>query len=257
MGESRARGFAGLAADYVDITPQAARLVALAGLAPGQRVLDAGCGPGTATVLAASRVGRGGTVVGIDVAEDMLARARAAVAPFPQAAVVAMDVTALAFGPARFDAVVASSVLQFSGPASLPEWARVTRPGGRVACSLPWGPEVWTELCGRHVDQAAEPYRSFARRRLAAASVRPDAERVRQRLGLAAVATEVEPIVQRFASPEEAWASLYHHGARLFLEALPAAALGAFRDEFCARVATGDGAELRSEFLYWCFTLPA
>jgi ubiquinone/menaquinone biosynthesis C-methylase UbiE len=245
-----------MADDYVGPTPQAARLVALAGLRPGERVLDAGCGPGTATVLAASCVGQAGAVVAVDMAEDMLARARAAVAPHPQVAILAMDVTGLAFRDRAFDAVVASSVLQFSGPRSLGEWARVTRPGGRVACSLPWGPDVWTELCGRHVDQAAEPYRSVARQRLAAAAVRPDAERVRQRLGLAAVATEVEPIVQRFASPAEAWASLYRHGARLFLEALPAGVLRAFRDEFCARVATSDGAELRSEFLYWCFTTP-
>ena len=134
--------------------------------------------------------------------------------------------------------------------------ARVTRPGGRVACSLPWGPEVWTDLCRRHVDQVAEPQRAVARQRLAAAAVRPSAERVRQRLGLAAVATEVEAIVQRFPSPDEAWASLHRPGARVFLEALPASALSAFRDEFCARVATGDCAELRSEFLYWCFTTP-
>jgi ubiquinone/menaquinone biosynthesis C-methylase UbiE len=257
MGESGGRrGFAGMAADYVGPSPQAARLVALARLRPGERVLDAGCGPGTATSSAAERVGRGGAVVAVDIAEDMLALARAAVAPHPQVAVLAMDVTALGFRDSTFDAVVASSVLQFSGPGSLGEWARVTRPGGRVACSLPWGPDVWTELCRRHVDEATEPYRSDARRRLAAAAVRPDAERVRQRLGLAAVATEVEPIVQRFASPAEAWASLYRHGARLFLEALPASALRAFHDEFCAWVATSDGAELRSEFLYWCFTTP-
>ena len=257
MGESGARrGFAGMAADYVGPTPQAARLVALARLGPGERVLDAGCGPGTATVMAAERVGRGGAVVAVDVAEDMLALARAAVAPHPQVDILAMDVTALAFRDAAFDAVVASSVIQFSGPGSLGEWARVTRPGGRVACSLPWGPEVWTDLCRRHVDSVAEPQRAVARQRLAVAAVRPSAERARQRLGLAAVATEVEPIVQRFPSPDEAWASLYRHGARLFLEALPASALSAFRDEFCARVATGDGAELRSEFLYWCFKTP-
>jgi hypothetical protein len=67
---------------------------------------------------------------------------------------------------------------------------------------------------------------------------------------------ESESIVQSFASPTDAWASLYRHGARLFLDALPPGALGAFRDEFTARVATDGGAELRSEFLYWCFTTP-
>jgi len=66
-----------MAADYVGPTPQAARLVALAALRPGERVLDAGCGPGTATVIAAEGVGPGGAVVAVDVAEDMLARARA------------------------------------------------------------------------------------------------------------------------------------------------------------------------------------
>ncbi len=245
-----------MADDYGGPAPQAARGVARAGLRPDERALAAGCGPGTATGLAASEVGPGGAVVAVDVAEDMLALARAAVVAHPHVSVLAMDATALAFPAGVFDAVIASSVIQFSGPRSLGEWARVTRRGGRVACSLPWGPEVWTELCRRHVDEVAEPYRSVAQQRMAAAAVRPDAERVRHRLGLAAVATEVEPIVQRFASPDEAWASLYRHGARLFLEALPAGPLGAFRDEFCARVATSDGAELRSEFLYWCFTTP-
>jgi hypothetical protein len=126
-----------------------------------------------------------------------------------------------------------------------------------VACSLPWGPEVWTDLCRRHVDALAEPARSTMAARLAAAARRPDAERVRARLGFAAVRAEAEDIVARFASPEDAWASLSTHGARIFLEALPAPALAAFRDEFQARVATPGGAELRSKVLYWRFTVSA
>jgi hypothetical protein len=70
------------------------------------------------------------------------------------------------------------------------------------------------------------------------------------------VATDVEPIVQRFTSPAEAWASLLPPRRPAVPGALPAGALRAFRDEFSARVATGNGAELRSEFLYWCFTTP-
>jgi SAM-dependent methyltransferase len=251
-----ARGFSELAAEYVDTTPQARRLVACADLRPGERVLDAGCGPGTATVLAADRVGPGGWVLGVDVAEAMLDRARAAVAGRDNVEIRAMDVTALDLPDGGVDAVVANSVLQFSGPASLPEWRRVTRSGGRVACSLPWGPEVWTDLCRRHVDALAEPARSSLAAQLARAGRRPDAERVRARLGFAGVTAEAEDLVARFDSPEAAWASLRTHGARIFLEALPAGALAAFRDEFLARVATGGGAELRSEFLYWCFTVP-
>ncbi len=250
-----ARGFSALAADYADTSPQARRLVALADLRPGERVLDAGCGPGTATVLAADRVGPAGRVLGVDLAEEMLVRARAAAAGRDNVEIRAMDVTALDLPDGAVDAVVANSVVQFSGPASLPEWRRVTRAGGRVACSLPWGPEVWTDLCRRHVDALPEPARSTTAAQLARARRRPDAERVRARLGFAAVTVDAEDLVALFESPEAAWVSLRSHGARIFLEALPPPARAAFRNEFVARVATPGGAELRSEFLYWCFVV--
>ena len=47
-----------------------------AGVAPGMRVLDAGCGPGRITLPAARRVGPTGEVVAVDVQEAMLARVR-------------------------------------------------------------------------------------------------------------------------------------------------------------------------------------
>jgi SAM-dependent methyltransferase len=106
-----ARGFDDVAADYVDTTPQARRLVDLADLRPGERVLDAGCGPGTVTVLAADRVGPAGRVLGVDLAEAMLVRARAAVAGRDNVEIRAMDVTALDLADGDVDAVVANSVL--------------------------------------------------------------------------------------------------------------------------------------------------
>jgi ubiquinone/menaquinone biosynthesis C-methylase UbiE len=47
-----------------------------AGVAPGMRVLDAGCGPGRVTLPAARRVGPTGEVVGLDIQEAMLQRVR-------------------------------------------------------------------------------------------------------------------------------------------------------------------------------------
>jgi SAM-dependent methyltransferase len=248
------RGFSRVSADYVDTTPQARRLLALAEVQPGERVLDVGCGPGTLTVLAADAVGPTGHVVAVDVADEMVVKARAAVRGHPNVDVHVMDATALEFDDDTFDAILANSVIQFSGPRSLAEWARVTVPGGRVACSLPWGPSLWLELCRRYVDQTVETYRSVAVGQMARAERRPDADFARERIGFAAVRTDREDIVQRFDDADDAWASLYTHGARLFLDALPDDALAAFRADFVAGVATPDGVELRSEFLYWCFS---
>ena len=47
--------------------PETAQLLDRAGLAPGARCLDAGCGPGEAMRLLAERVGPAGQVTGIDV----------------------------------------------------------------------------------------------------------------------------------------------------------------------------------------------
>src|SRR5205807_1720427 len=49
-------------------------------LAPGERVLDLGCGAGTDSLVAAQMVGPGGRVTGIDMTPEMLAKARAAAA---------------------------------------------------------------------------------------------------------------------------------------------------------------------------------
>ncbi|UCE84624.1 MAG: methyltransferase domain-containing protein [Deltaproteobacteria bacterium] len=52
------------------------RALERAGLGPGDRVLDVGCGCGAFTCEIARRVGPGGTVLGVDVSSVMLRRAR-------------------------------------------------------------------------------------------------------------------------------------------------------------------------------------
>ncbi len=62
---------------HISITEQT---LALMGLRPGQRVLDLGCGAGWASRLMAQVVGGGekpGQVVGLDVSDEMIRRARA------------------------------------------------------------------------------------------------------------------------------------------------------------------------------------
>jgi len=246
-----------MAGVYVDLSRQAGRLLDLAGVTAGESVLDVGCGPGTATVLAAAQAGREAMVVGVDLAPGMLARARAATANETNIALAAMDARLLAFGDATFDVVVANSVLQFTGAGSLAEWQRVVRHGGRVACSLPHGPAMWFELCRRHVHRTGEPFRSTMQARLDAALDPPDAERARARWGFSYVDAVAEPLVRRHESAEAAWASEYQHGARVFLEELPSDALVQFKAEYMEALSPdGDsgGVAIHFEFHYWCFT---
>jgi 2-polyprenyl-3-methyl-5-hydroxy-6-metoxy-1,4-benzoquinol methylase len=58
--------------------PSAERMVALARLRPGARVLDVGCGTGSVARRAAPLVGPTGQLVGLDLSPGMLAVARAA-----------------------------------------------------------------------------------------------------------------------------------------------------------------------------------
>ncbi len=53
-----------------------ARVLDLARLATGERVLDIGCGTGTLAIAASARVGTRGSVAGIDASAAMIARAR-------------------------------------------------------------------------------------------------------------------------------------------------------------------------------------
>jgi SAM-dependent methyltransferase len=103
------------------------------GLRPGWRVLDLGCGTGTAARALAAL---GCRVVGLDFSAGMLRRARAAAPPAPPLALVRADFEAgLAVRSACLDAVVCIAALHFAArPAGLlAEIARVLRPaGGRL-----------------------------------------------------------------------------------------------------------------------------
>jgi SAM-dependent methyltransferase len=58
------------------IAPATRMILAEAGIRPGMRVLDIGCGAGDVTFVAADLVGPDGSVVGVDRSPDALARAR-------------------------------------------------------------------------------------------------------------------------------------------------------------------------------------
>lgn len=111
--------------------------VALAGLAPGERVLDLGSGAGFDCLAAAVEVGSRGRVVGVDMLPDMvrLARRHAADAGVAIVSFVQAEIESLPFRDATFDVVVSNCVINLCADKErvLAEACRVLRPGGRLA----------------------------------------------------------------------------------------------------------------------------
>jgi ubiquinone/menaquinone biosynthesis C-methylase UbiE len=108
-----------------------------AGVFPGARLLDVGCGTGTLAIEAKRRCGAEGKVHGVDVAPQMIARARA------KAAEAGLDVTlevasadSLPLADASCDIVLCSLALHHlrrsQWRTAVAEMERVLAPGGRL-----------------------------------------------------------------------------------------------------------------------------
>jgi len=104
--------------------------------APGERVCDVACGPGTVTRAAARRVGPSGSVVGCDISEAMLDTARAT-PDEPGAAAIEYRLSPaapLTLESSSVAVVTCQQGLQFfpDSAAALAEMHRVLAGGGRV-----------------------------------------------------------------------------------------------------------------------------
>jgi len=118
------------------LRPVTERLLRGAGVCPGMRVLDVGCGAGDVSMLAADLVGPSGAVVGVDGSREVLAvaRERAWAAGYRQVRFEESSVESFA-DPGCFDVVVGRYVLihQADPAAFLSRVAGLARPGGIVA----------------------------------------------------------------------------------------------------------------------------
>jgi SAM-dependent methyltransferase len=113
------------------LSPQ---LADLAGVGPGQRVVDVGCGPGVLTAELVARLGPA-AVAAVDPSESFVAATRER---FPGVNVLRASAELLPFPDGAFDAAIAQLVVHFMADpvAGLKEMARVTRRDGVVAACV-------------------------------------------------------------------------------------------------------------------------
>ena len=236
------------------------RLVELAGVAPGDRVIDLATGRGAALFPAAERVGPSGHIVGIDLAPGMVVETAASISErnIENAVVLQMDAAALGFAPSSVDRVLCSFAVFFFPdlPRVLAEALRVLRPGGTLGFAFSRGTDArwqWFEArlqeLGAFEGSAPPPGDRTIRQkgRLAAALTSAGASEARELL---------EEAELFFPNENAWWELLWTHGSRVPLDRIREKApdvLAHFREECLERVValkTPRGVPERHTFVY-------
>ena len=141
--------------------PVSDRLIAVAAPRPGDRVIDVGCGCGATTIDFAARVGPSGEVLGLDISEPMLARARERAAQNLVVRFERADATVYDFEPNGGDLAASRfGVMFFADPAkSFANLRKGLKPGGRLvfACWREPKQNPWLILPLREAAKHAPP----------------------------------------------------------------------------------------------------
>ncbi|MGW4796814.1 class I SAM-dependent methyltransferase [Nonomuraea sp. NPDC004297] len=210
--------------------PAGVRLAELAALAPGESVLDVGCGRGASLVPAAAAVGAAGSVIGIDLAPAMIDKTneRIAESGLRHARAELGDAESPGYPEDSFDAIIAGFVVFFlSDPvAAVARYSRLLRPGGRLVMTVRLMDRQEDTEIPRIVNEALLPFETGARpaprRPRDPLGTRDGVEEVLVTNGFTGVRVVDETYHARFDDPAHYWRWMWSHGARERLEKIPA-----------------------------------
>ena len=237
------------------LAPAQTRLLEMADIRPGERVLDVACGTGLVTCHVARQVGESGTVIGVDVAGKMVAYAQqvAANQRLRQVTWARMDAEELLLPDGTFDvALCALGLMYVPHPVqALQEMYRVLKPGGRAVAAV-WGrrdrcgwaeifpivdARVTTEVCPLFFHLGTQGY---ARANVSAA-------------GFEHIVSDRLSTLLPYASPEEACGAAFAGGpVALAYSRFDARTRQAAHAEYLAAIAaygTGEGYAIPGEFV--------
>jgi ubiquinone/menaquinone biosynthesis C-methylase UbiE len=241
-----------VASHYGQIGPQVfahwgRRLTELTGIAEGNRVLDVATGRGASLIPASEIVGRGGLVLGIDLAAAMLQETARDLARLgvQNVALARMDAESLAFQDAVFDGLLCGfAIFLFSQPNhTLAGWSRVLRPGGRIGISVSGGgDERW-----RWYEELLLSYHETHQFPLSpgGGGLRKPEEiaSALAKVGFVDVQIIAEEHEFAYADEKEWWEAKWTHGARYPLERMAPDVLSRFKTEVFVRLASGNQTE--------------
>ena len=268
--ESR-RVFSEAASTYDRIGPRSfshfgQRLVDLAEIAPGAKVLDVAAGRGAVLFPAAVKVGSSGLVVGIDFTAAMVSETAKDIESrkIREAEIRQMDAEQMVFTDASFDCVTCGFALwMFAEPARvLQEFHRVLKRGGRVALST-WSADnpsqTWCHAVLRPYAPASAS-RSATSKNDSRFDTPSQLESAMQKAGFTDIRIAVEEQEFVYADEEEYWLTLWSAGLRRQLEKMaPEALERAKRDVFheLQELKQQDGFHIVSRALFAFGTKPA
>ncbi len=237
-----------VAPDYDHIGPQVftyfgQRMVELAGVTPGARVLDIATGRGANLFVAAERVGETGQVVGIDIADGMVQETSAAIQRrgLRNATVMRMDAEHLTFAANSFDYTLCNFAIFWfqQQEQALAEFFRVLRPHGTFGVTLSGvGDERWRwyyDLMNGYFQTYSIPLPPLGNVK------RNEFDNFQDRMihaGFEHIRTIPVEADMVYTDAEEWWHAKWMHGERYPLENMPPDMLASFKADVMARISS-------------------